>query len=281
MSQLYSLLKNGELRYVDLALGIIDETRRLFVNAANDLMNDETERIEFEGQYIIRDSDNEISYIEMELPEAFNDIPNNQQGITTLDMDNDSIKSIFWYEEGTFLFQVFSSGNLLENKYVVRFFQEQHNYTKMTDKAFIINNKIQAIYKEGRLFFKSFPSVSKIFDLTGKMLEATNEEVSEFGNKDNIIIDTTWLLANANTKTRRLIKMVKESGTLDTFMSMDSRKRKKIANSVNIEINIVDGNLVLPSNVVKVNKVLEFLNEDVYKGLITSHVFKTNSKRLG
>ena len=113
------------------------------------------------------------------------------------------------------------------------------------------------------------------------MLEATNEEVSEFGNKDNIIIDTTWLLANANTKTRRLIKMVKESGTLDTFMSMDSRKRKKIANSVNIEINIVDGNLVLPSNVVKVNKVLEFLNEDVYKGLITSHVFKTNSKRLG
>lgn len=151
----------------------------------------------------------------------------------------------------------------------------------MTDKAFIINNKIQAIYKEGRLFFKSFPSVSKIFDLTGKMLEATNEEVSEFGNKDNIIIDTTWLLANANTKTRRLIKMVKESGTLDTFMSMDSRKRKKIANSVNIEINIVDGNLVLPSNVVKVNKVLEFLNEDVYKGLITSHVFKTNSKRLG
>ena len=151
----------------------------------------------------------------------------------------------------------------------------------MTDKAFIINNKIQAIYKEGRLFFKSFPSVSKIFDLTGKMLEATNEEVSEFGNKDNIIIDTTWLLANANTKTRRLIKMVKESGTLDTFMSMDSRKRKKIANSVNIEINIVDGNLVLPSNVVKVNKVLEFLNEDVYKGLITSHDFKTNSKRLG
>ena len=122
MSQLYSLLKNGELRYVDLAFGIIDETRGLFVNAANDLMNDETERIEFEGQYIIRDSDNEISYIEMELPEVFNDIPNNQQGITTLDMDNDSIKSIFWYEEGTFLFQVFSSGNLLENKYVVRFF---------------------------------------------------------------------------------------------------------------------------------------------------------------
>ena len=109
MSQLYSLLKNGELRYVDLAFGIIDETRGLFVNAANDLMNDETERIEFEGQYIIRDSDNEISYIEMELPEVFNDIPNNQQGITTLDMDNDSIKSIFWYEEGTFLFQVLSS----------------------------------------------------------------------------------------------------------------------------------------------------------------------------
>lgn len=281
MSQLYALLKNGELRYVDLADRIVDETRELFVNAANELMDDNTELIEFNGQYVIRDSDNEISYVEMDLPEVFNDIPDNQQGITTLDMNNDVIQSIFWYEEGAYLFQMFSSGNLLENKYVLKFFEEQHNYTRMTDKAFIINNKIQAIYKDGKLFFKSFPSVSKIFDLTEKMVEATITEVTEFGNKDNLSVDANWLSVNANTKTRRLIKMVTESGTLDTYMAMDARKRKKIASSVNVEIKIEDGKLVFPSNIGKVNKVLEFLNEDVYKGLITSNIFRTNSKRPG
>lgn len=281
MSQLYALLKNGELRYVDLADRIVDETREVFVNAANELMDEKTELIEFNGQYVIRDSDNEISYVEMDLPEAFNDIPDNQQGITTLDMNNDVIQSIFWYEEGAYLFQMFSSGNLLENKYVVKFFEEQHNYTRMTDKAFIINNKIQAIYKDRKLFFKSFPSVSKIFDLTEKMVEATTAEVTEFGNRDNLSVDSNWLSANANTKTRRLIKMVTESGTLDTYMAMDARKRKEIASSVNVEIKIEDGKLVLPNIVSKVNKVLEFLNEDVYKGLITSNIFRTNSKRPG
>lgn len=281
MNELYALLKDGGLRLVDLADGIVNQTRELFIIAANELMDDETEQIEFKGQYIIRDSDNEISYVEMELPEVFNDIPDNQQGITTLDIDNDDIQSIFWYEEGAYLFQMFSSYNLLENKYVLKFFEEQHNYTRMTDKAFIINNKIQAIYKDGRLFFKSFPSVSKIFDLTEKMVEATTAEVKEFGNKENLSIDPNWLVANANTKTRRLIKMVTESGTLDTFMAMNARKRGKIAKSVNIEIKIENGKLVLPSNVSKVNKVLEFLNEDVYKGLITSNIFRTNSKRPG
>ena len=94
-------------------------------------------------------------------------------------------------------------------------------------------------------------------------------------------IDVNWLTSHANNKTRRLIKMVTESGTLDAFMEMDGRKRGKLARSVNIDITIKDNKLILPSSVGKLNKVLEFLNEDVYKGLITSNIFRTNSKRPG
>jgi hypothetical protein len=111
------------------------------------------------------------------------------------------------------------------------------------------------------------------------MVAATTEGVRNFGNKDNINIDVDWLLARANNKTRRLIKMVTETGTLDKFMEMDGRKRGKIAKSVEVEINIVNGRLVLPSNIGQVNKILEFLNEDVYKGLISSNIFRTNSKK--
>jgi len=281
MSQLYALLKNGELRYIDLADEIVESTEELFVNAARELIDNETELIKFDGRYVIRDDENEISYIELALPEAFNDIPDNQQGITTLDVENDDIKSLVWYHDGALLFQMFTSGNLLESKYVVKFLQEEHTFNRLTEKAFIINNKIQAIHKDGKFYFKSFPSASKIFDLSAYMVEATTTEVNDFGNKDNVKIDVDWLNAHANNKTRRLIKMITTSGTLDTFMGMDARKRGKIAKSVNVDITIKDGKLELPSSVGKVNKILEFLNEDVYKGLITESIFRTNSKRPG
>lgn len=281
MNNFYALLKSGQLRYIDLAEEIVELTRALFVNAANELMNDDTERIEFDGRYVIRDDENEISYVPYNLPAEFNGIPDNQQGITLLDIEHDEIKSIFWYEEETYLFQMFSSGNLLENKYVMKFFQEQHNFTRMTEKAFIINNKIQAIHNDGRLYFKSFPSASKIFNLSASMVAATTAEVTGFGNKDNVSINVDWLTSHANAKTRRLIKMVTESGTLDMYMGLGRRQRKLLADSVNINIDIRDDKLILPSNVGQVNKILEFLNEDVYKGLITSNIFRTNSKRPG
>ena len=279
MNQLYALLRNGQLRYIDLAEDIVESTRGLFVNAASELMDAGTVEVKFDGDYINREDENEVSYIEMALPEAFSDIPDNQMGLTTLDIEHDEIKSLFWYEEGAFLFQMFSSVNLLESKYIVKFLQEEHNFNRLTEKAFIINNKIQAIYKNGKLYFLSFPSASKILDLSAHMVAATTEGLKNFGNKDNVNIDVDWLLARANNKTRRLVKMVTETGTLDTFMEMDRRKRGMIAKSVNVDINIIDGKLVLPNNVGQVNKILEFLNEDVFKGLITSNIFRTNSKK--
>ncbi len=281
MNQLYALLKDDQVRYIDLADEIIESTRELFVNAAKKLMEGMPEEVEFYGNYIIREGEEEISYVTMQLPEGFSDIPDNQQGITTLDIENDEIKSLFWYENGEFLFQIFSTGNLLESKYIVKFLQEEHTFNKLTEKAFIINSKIQAIYKEGKLYFKSFPSASKIFDLKEKMVEATITEVCEFGRNDYISIDVDWLTTRANTKTRRLIKMITESGTLDAFMNMSPSKRGKIAKSVNIKIDIKDNKIVMPNTIGDVNKILEFLNEDVYKGLISENVFRTNSKRPG
>lgn len=264
MSQLYALLRSGDLRFIDLAEEIVEPIERIFLNSASEFINDETAQIRFDGNYTIRENENEVLYLDFELPAVFGDIPDNQDGITTLNLENDDIKSLIWYQNSSFMFQMFSSSNLLENKYVVKFFQEEHTFNRMKDKAFIINNKIQAIHKDGKLLFKSFPNACKIFDLSEHMVEATTEEVRTFGNMDVVNIDVNWLTTNANNKTRRLIKMVTESRTLETFMGMSDRKRSRIAKSVNVDITIHDGKLVLPSNLGKLNKVLEFLNEDVY-----------------
>lgn len=279
MNQLYALLKSGELRFIDLAEEVVEPTDKLFLKAMGDFINDETVQIPFDGNYSVRENENELLYLDFELPAVFGDIPDNQEGITTLDVENDDIKSLIWFHNGSFLFQIFSSSNLLENKYVIKFFQEEHTFNRMKDKAFIINNKIQAIHKDDKLLFKSFPNASKIFDLSEHMVEATTEEVHAFGNNDIVNVDVNWLTVNANNKTRRLIKMITESRTLETFMGMSAMKRTRIAKSVNVDISIYDGRLVLPSSLGKLNKILEFLNEDVYRGLITERIYRTNSKR--
>lgn len=284
MSQFYALIKDEEglkVRLIDLAEDIVESTKEIFINAARELLSDGTEAVEFDGQYVIREEDDEIAYITMPLPESFADVPQNQQGITLLDIEHDAIKSLFWYEEGEYYFQLFNSANLLENKYIVKYLQEQHTFNRFTEKAFVINNKIQAIYKNGRLYFKSFPSASKIFDLSTYMIDATLQEVTAFGDNNNLDVDVNWLTEHANSKTRRLIKMISESGTLDAFMAMGRRARLKLARNVHVSLTFENEKLKLPRSVSQVNKILEFLNEDVYQGLISSNVYRTNSKRPG
>lgn len=41
-----------------------------------------------------------------------------------------------------------------------------------------------------------------------------------------------------------------------------------------------DGKIVLPTNkVTELNRVLEFLNEDIFRGAITDSLYRSNSKK--
>ena len=63
MNQLYALLRDDQIRYIDLADEIVESTRELFVNAAAELMEGVTEEVEFNGNYVIREDEDEISYV--------------------------------------------------------------------------------------------------------------------------------------------------------------------------------------------------------------------------
>ena len=85
----------------------------------------------------------------------------------------------------------------------------------------------------------------------------------------------------ANIKTRRLIKLLSNTDNISAFMRKAPRTKTSLLNKygVNAQIN-ENKELVLPTNnVADLNRVLEFLNEDIFRGVITDRLYRSNSKK--
>lgn len=61
--------------------------------------------------------------------------------------------------------------------------QDEHGniFAKMNTSAFIVEDKIHAIYENGKLYFQSYTIANQIFSLIDFVTEATNTEIESFG----------------------------------------------------------------------------------------------------
>jgi len=66
------------------------------VKHAESILNNDIEEIEFEGNYMIQED--EISFVNLTLPDSITEVSTNSIGIPVLDLNNERIKTLFWYE---------------------------------------------------------------------------------------------------------------------------------------------------------------------------------------
>lgn len=124
-----------------------------------------------------------------------------------------------------------------------------------------------------------------ISGLDGKAIdfvtEATNTEIELFGEIKGIDVSAENIKHIANIKTRRLIKLLSSTNNIATFMRKASRTKTSLLKKYGINAQINGNNeLVLPTNnVVELNRTLEFLNEDIFRGVITDSLYHSNSKK--
>ena len=146
--------------------------------------------------------------------------------------------------------------------------QDEHGniFAKMNTSAFIVEDKIHAIYENGKLYFQSYTIANQIFSLIDFVTEATNTEIESFGEIKGIDVNAENIKHIANIKTRRLIKLLSSTNNIAKY-------------GINAQIN-GNNELVLPTNnVVELNRTLEFLNEDIFRGIITDSLYRSNSKK--
>lgn len=280
MNHFYALMKDNTVKYINLSEDIVDEVKDIFLQGGKELKPEGIEEDKFDGNMISRDGEN-IMYVEYNLPEDFNRIPNNQADISIFDIADDIPKSIFYYDESKFYFQVFNKKNLLKRKMILRMKEYGNEFEKMDDSAFIIGNNVHLIFENGRLYFQNYTVANQIFSLTDYVVEATAEEIKSFEKTEGIDVSADAITNVANVKTRRLIKSLSNTENIAVFMRKSTKVKKGLLDSYGVKAKINSNNeLELPTdNVAELNRALQFLNEDMFKGIITDGMYISNSKK--
>ena len=93
----FALLKDDSIKKIELTQSVTEDIKNIFINSSYTLLNDDTEQILFDGNFNV--TENEILYVEKELPTTITEANSNPIGIETLNLSDDDIKALFWIED--------------------------------------------------------------------------------------------------------------------------------------------------------------------------------------
>lgn len=273
INNFYAITDKNSVKKIVLTQDVTLAIKNIFITYGSFILNDETEEIEFDGNYKL--DDEEICYIKMDLPEFIKEVEENSIGIGLLNLKEDKIKTLFWYDNKKYFFQNFDTRKLLKNRNVL--FYSENTYSKLEEDAFVVDNIVNAIYDEGKFYFRSYVNANKIFPLIEYFMEASNEEIKIFGKNDKILIDEKWLANNSNSLMRKHITLLQKSNILE---KANTKKIKTHANKFKLKIDLdTAGKIIFPNDKKTCKDILTFLNEQFYIGLISGNKYRTNSKR--
>ncbi|MES1181968.1 MAG: hypothetical protein ABUL44_04145, partial [Flavobacterium sp.] len=130
----FAMLDDESVKRIALLQNIEDSIRNIFINYGPAMIAGKDE-VEFDGNYKIEED--EVLFVPLTLPPEFNDVPNNPIGIPILNLIQDRIKALFWYENNEYYFQNFDNRKMLQHKNVI-FFDNQ-TFNRLTQNAFVVD----------------------------------------------------------------------------------------------------------------------------------------------
>lgn len=274
----FFLLTDGSIRKLLLTDETVHEIVALWEPSYSKFINEDFAEIAFNGSY--KPDKEEVLYVTMDLPACFADIPNNTNNYDEIAIPGDNIKTVCLYHDGNYYFQNFMNNYILKATNIPLFWSN-NTYKKFEEqKAFTIEETVNAIYHEGKLYFRSYASARQIFDLSAFYMEATNADI------DNVFripvfsgTDCEWMKENSDSMMRKQIKSIEDSGIL---VGLDVTKKtfQSWAKKAGIPSEVYNsGNLVFPKNKKECKVILSFLNDDIFEGHFTKSIYVSNSKR--
>jgi hypothetical protein len=223
---------------------------------------------------------------DFELPEPLRSIKSanvqNQSAISEHEETMDSIRAIVAFCRNTagqelVLFQNFSRSHVIAPG---RFLLLENNTYQTADRPGIqLNNRLSAVYNanERKLLFHNFRIANTFLPLAEFYEEASEETIRQIlSHKLLAPEDVDALAIGANQWFRKRFAMLKDSGVLEQYSVHQIQKRAK---NCDIDIKLAKGRIVFPAEKGLAKRLLQFLNEEIYRGAITDTLYETNSKR--
>ena len=158
-------------------------------------------------------------------------------------------------------------------------FLEADTYRSSERPGLTLDRRLSAVYlpADRKLLFKSFRTVNSFLPLTDFYEEASEQTIREILDHELLAPEDPGALAiGADQWSRKRFAMLKDSGVLDNYSAQEIQSR---SNGYDVSIHISNGKIVFPSDKPAVRKLLQFLNEELFRGAITETLYETNSKR--
>lgn len=180
-------------------------------------------------------------------------------------------------DEDLVLFQNFSRSHVIRPG---RFLFLQNNTYETTQRpGLTLADKLSAVYfpDDEKLLFQSFRTVNSFLPLAEFYSEASEQQIREVLGHDLFEpADADALAVDSPQWFRKRFAMLRDSGVLDSY-SADQIRDSSAGYEVTIQLE--NGKIVFPAERPEAKKLLQFLNEELFRGAITETLYETNSKR--
>lgn len=177
------------------------------------------------------------------------------------------------------LFQYFDNPKRLSNERFVLFSYSVYNeeFTKLEGAGFILDSKLVAVLDESKLYFKSFFYAKRVFELGNYFRAATDEELEKFNHHPMLNpIDDDLLKKITTNQMREKIFEIDKSGILN---SINVSKFVSYAKIVDLNIEVHDNKITMPSSKDSLKQFLSLLCEDYYNGVLRNQTYLSIGKR--
>ena len=175
------------------------------------------------------------------------------------------------------LFQNFTRSKVIKPGRFLLF--DGSTYKSTERRGLTLDEELSAFYhpEDRKLLFRNFRTVNSFLPLSDFYQEASEQEIRKVLDHEMFAVENPDALAtNASQWFRTRFAMLRDSGVLDDFSAADIQTRS-VGHKVTVEI--VDGKMVFPTSRTAAKKLLQFLNEELYRGAITETIYETNSKK--
>ena len=142
-----------------------------------------------------------------------------------------------------------------------------------------LESKLAAVYflAEQKLLFHNFRTVNTFLPLGDFYEEASEQQIRDVLSHDKLApVNIEAMATESNQWLRKRFAMLRESGVLDRFSAQQIKSRSK---GYDVEIRVQKRKIVFPEDRHSAKKLLQFLNEELFRGAITETLYETNSKR--
>lgn len=175
------------------------------------------------------------------------------------------------------LFQNFSRSHVIKPGHFL--FLQKDTYVTTEGPGLTLENKLSATYvpSQKKLRFRNFRTVNTFLPLAEFYEEASEQQIRKvLAHKCLAPENVDSLATESNQWFRKRFAMLRDSGVLDAYSPKQIQARSK---GFDVEVHISGGKIVFPSDRQAAKKLLQFLNEELYRGAITEKLYETNSKR--